>query len=95
MLETIAKGRPEIGRPAAPPVKDADSNGANALADAQAQERAAQIRDQVTLEAQRERYDFQTEESAELDREYNNTRDMVLAQMKADDEIVKKYIEMI
>ncbi len=35
------------------------------------------------------------EERAELQREANTLRDMMLAQLKADDEALKKYIAMI
>ena len=96
MLETIAKGRPEVRRPAASPPKarkPADPNAA--LANMLQQQQADQVREQMTLEYQRQQYDFRTAERAEMDREYNNSRDMVLAQMKADDEVVKKYIAMI
>ncbi len=58
-------------------------------------QREEQVREQLVLQEQRQQYDFQTAERAELDREYNNTRDLILAQMKADDEVVKKYIAMI
>jgi hypothetical protein len=94
MLETIAKGRPVGGRPTAPAAKNAPDD-ADRLADVLTQQRAAQVQDLIVLEAQREAYDSQTEESTEMEREYNNNRDMVLAQMKADDEIVKKFIAMI
>jgi hypothetical protein len=98
MLETIAKGRLETGRPPAgqtktgkPPANDPTAPLENELQ----RERLAQIRDQIMLEQQREAYDFATAEHAEIDREYNNTRDLMLAQMKADDEVVKKFIAMI
>ena len=97
MLETIAKGRPEVRRPVASPPKarkpDADPDAA--LAGMLQQQQIDQVREQMTLEYQRQQYDFQTAERAEIDREYNNSRDLVLAQMKADDEVVKKYIAMI
>lgn len=97
MLETIAKGRPQAGRPAPAPSKarkpetDPDALLANMLQ----KQQMDQVREQMTIERQRQQYDFRTAERAELDREYNNSRDLVLAQMKADDEVVKKYIAMI
>lgn len=99
MLETISKGRLETGRPAAGRAKAAGQappdDPSKVLQDAFAQDRLAQVRDQIMLEEQREAYDFSAAEHAEMDREYNNTRDLVLAQMKADDDVVKKYIAMI
>ena len=99
MLETIAKGRLEVRRPAAgqpqAKAKPDATTASDQLEDMLDAERAAQIGDQVMLERQREAFDFATAERAELDREYNNTRDLILAQMKADDEVVKKYIAMI
>jgi hypothetical protein len=100
MLETIAKGRLTTGRPTGTPAKpakpaQATDESAQRLERVLEQERAAQTRDQLLLEHQRELYDFETAERAELDREYNNTRDLILAQMKSDDEVVKKYISMI
>ena len=40
-------------------------------------------------------FDDMEEERAELLREANALRDMMLAQLKADDEALKKYIAMI
>jgi hypothetical protein len=45
--------------------------------------------------AEREAFDFRIAERAELLRESNALRDMMLAQLKADDEALKKYIAMI
>lgn len=45
--------------------------------------------------AQEAQFDAQMEERAELEREANALRDMMLAQLKADDEALKKYIAMI
>jgi hypothetical protein len=47
------------------------------------------------IEAEREAFDFRLAERAELLRESNALRDMMLAQLKADDEALKKYIAMI
>jgi hypothetical protein len=44
---------------------------------------------------QQQRFDEAMEERAELEREANVLRDMMLAQLKADDEVLKKYIAMI
>lgn len=40
-------------------------------------------------------FDDLMEERAEIEREANALRDMMLAQLKADDEALKKYIAMI
>lgn len=45
--------------------------------------------------AQQAQFDRDMEERAELEREANILRDMMLAQLKADDETLKKYIAMI
>lgn len=99
MLETIAKGRPDSGRRAAcAPQAARKATAADPtvqLEDMLESQREEQVREQLVLQEQRQQYDFQTAERAELDREYNNTRDLILAQMKADDEVVKKYIAMI
>ncbi len=99
MLETIAKGRPVTGRPAGtqrkPAAKEPEDRSTAQLADMLQAQREEQVREQVMLERQRQQYDFDTAERAEIDREYNNSRDLTLAQMKADDEVVKKYISMI
>lgn len=47
------------------------------------------------IDAEREAFDFRLAERAELLRESNAMRDMMLAQLKADDEALKKYIAMI
>lgn len=44
---------------------------------------------------QQAKFDELMEERAELEREANVLRDMMLAQLKADDETLKKYIAMI
>ena len=45
--------------------------------------------------AQQAQFDEDMEERAELEREANVLRDMMLAQLKDDDEALKKYIAMI
>ena len=47
------------------------------------------------LQLQQAQFDFEMSERAELQREANVLRDMMVAQLKADDEILKKYIMMI
>ena len=46
-------------------------------------------------QAQQAQFDETMEERAELQREANVLRDMMLAQLKADDDALKKYITMI
>jgi hypothetical protein len=48
-----------------------------------------------TTETQHQAFDFEMAERAELLREAGVRRDMMLAQLKADDEALKKYIAMI
>jgi hypothetical protein len=45
--------------------------------------------------AQQAQFDEEMEERAELQREANVLRDMMLEQLKADDEALKKWIAMI
>ncbi|MFN2450095.1 MAG: hypothetical protein ABR508_09985 [Candidatus Baltobacteraceae bacterium] len=47
------------------------------------------------VQAQQAAFDDAMEERAELEREANVLRDMMLAQLKADDEALKKYVAMI
>ena len=47
------------------------------------------------ISAEREAFDFRLAERAEMLRESNAMRDMMLTQLKADDEALKKYIAMI
>jgi hypothetical protein len=54
---------------------------------------AKPVSDEVT--AQQAQFDERMQEQAELQREANVLRDMMLAQLKADDEALKKYIAMI
>lgn len=99
MLETIAKGRPQLGRPA--PMPRTESRGKAApnqgfkLQDVLDQQHEEEIRDELIIAQQRDQYDFQMSERAELDREYNSARDLMVEQMKRDDETLKKYISMI
>jgi hypothetical protein len=53
---------------------------------------AAQMRE---LALRRARFDFDLEERAELQREADALRDMMLAQLKAEDGYLHKWIEMI
>ena len=49
----------------------------------------------VKTARQQEKFDELMEEQAELQREANVLRDMMLAQLKADDEAMRKFIAMI
>jgi hypothetical protein len=77
--------------------KDAagDTDTVGALQDAFTQEHERDLQEQVFLLAQRSQFDFAIDERTELQREYDTTRSMILDQMKQDDEVVKKYIELI
>lgn len=81
-----ASGRPASGRPLDP---------ATRLADAADKEQEQELRGQLLLQRQRDRFDAQAAERTEIEREYNLLRDMMVEQMKADDEILKKLISMI
>lgn len=48
-----------------------------------------------TIAKQRQTFDFELEENAELLRERNALAELMLAQLKNEDEIVKKWIAMI
>lgn len=100
MLETIAKGRLEPGRPAAklPRAENHEKAAPNPgfkLQDVLDKQHEQEIRDELVIQQQRDEYDFQMSERAELDREYNSARDLMVEQMKRDDETLKKYISMI
>lgn len=99
MLETIAKGRLGTGRPAGIPQTESHAKAAPnpgfKLQDILDKQREEEIRNELIVQQQRDQYDFQTSERAELDREYNSARDLVVEQMKRDDETLKKYISMI
>jgi hypothetical protein len=56
---------------------------------------AAKEPESPQVQAQQAEFDEQMEERAELMREANALRDIMLAQLKADDEALKKYIAMI
>ena len=47
------------------------------------------------LERQREEFDYVARVQAETERETNALRDMAMEQMKNDDELLKKWIELI
>lgn len=81
-----AAGRPGPGRPLDPGTR---------LADALDKEHAQEVRAELLLQRQRDRFDFETAERTELEREYNSIRDLMVEQMKHDDEILKKFIAMI
>jgi hypothetical protein len=56
---------------------------------------AAKAPSNDAVAAQQAQFDDDMAERAELQREANVLRDMMLAQLKADDEALKKYIAMI
>ena len=56
---------------------------------------AAKPAEDGAVAAQQAQFDQTMEERAELEREANVLRDMMLAQLKDDDEALKKYIAMI
>ena len=56
---------------------------------------AAKAPQNAQVAQQQAEFDEQMEERAELLREADALRDMMLAQLKADDEALKKYIAMI
>lgn len=62
---------------------------------ARAATRAAKAPAGDAVAAQQTQFDEEMEERAELQREANVLRDMMLEQLKADDEALKKYIAMI
>jgi len=62
---------------------------------ARAPSRTAKTPASQAVAAQQAQFDRVMEERAELEREANVLRDMMLAQLKADDEALKKYIAMI
>ena len=76
---------------------DADNAGALALLDARITALTARTPtpDDEALEQQREQFDFITRVQAELERETNALRELAMEQMKQDDEMLKKWIELI
>lgn len=101
MLETIAKGRPQAGRPAGKlPRTEGHGKAVAATPDLRLQDvldkqHEQEIRDDLVVQQQRDRFDFQMSERTELEREYNSMRDLMVEQMKRDDETLKKFISMI
>jgi hypothetical protein len=77
--------------PRAPHAKAADpaTGAADSAADAQTQAQ------EHTLAVQRQTFDFAMEENSELEREREALAQLMIAQLKDEDEIVKKWIEMI
>jgi hypothetical protein len=87
MIVQNGPAAPSAGRPA----RKKTGGEAAAIADTLAQERV----DQPLLLAQQAAFDFEMQQKTETQREANVLRDLQIEQMKRDDEIVKKYIEMI
>ena len=77
--------------PRAPQAKAADpaTGAADSTADAQTQSQ------QHALAVQRQAFDFEMEERSEVERERQALEQLMLAQLKDEDEIVKKWIAMI
>jgi len=59
------------------------------------QDQAEAARDQASLLAQQTQFNFALQERAELMREFNELRALQMEQLKHDDEIVKKWIDLI
>ncbi|MDQ2681191.1 MAG: hypothetical protein M3Y21_09285 [Candidatus Eremiobacteraeota bacterium] len=95
---TAPAARP-AGKPAeveaAAPLVDVKDDVSLHLQEVFDREQIMQTQQQLELQAQRDAYDFRTQERAEMTREYNDTRNFILDQMKQDDEILKKWIAMI
>lgn len=91
MLETIAKARLPGTQPRA---KDTPGSGLT-LQDVLDKQHEEEIRDELIIQQQRDQFDFQMSERTELEREYNSMRDLMVEQMKRDDETLKKYVSMI
>ncbi|MBV9149779.1 MAG: hypothetical protein JO024_07930 [Candidatus Eremiobacteraeota bacterium] len=53
------------------------------------------VQNQAALLAQQNEFNFQLQERAELMREFNELRALQMQQLKLDDEIVKKWIDLI
>jgi len=77
------------------PKSAATPAGATATGRGAADEPAADTQDQATPQAQQVAFNFQLQERAELLREFNELRALQMEQLKRDDEVVKKWIEMI
>lgn len=93
---TARTGRPSAGRPGAAPLAAMLAGTVAAQApDSVGADHDRELAEQALLAVQRAQYDFSLEERTELEREYNTERALVLAQMKIDDDVVKKYIELI
>ncbi|MDP9110715.1 MAG: hypothetical protein M3M96_03660 [Candidatus Eremiobacteraeota bacterium] len=88
---------PRVGRPvpAGRPITARKNEPAANLQNAADEERALQAQQDIVVAVQRSQYDFMTQERAELAREFNDTRAFIIEQTKLDDEILKKYIDMI
>ncbi len=82
----IAAPSPAVRASRAPLGKTA-TNTPTDDAESQAQEQ--------TLAVQRQAFDIQMEESAELERERQALEQLMLARLKDEDEVVKKFIELI
>jgi hypothetical protein len=84
-------------RYAGPNGGDADNTAALAALDARVTALVARSSTpgDEALDRQREAFDVITREGVELEREANALRELAIDQMKHDDEILKKWIELI
>jgi len=84
--------------PGAVDAGEVESPAARAFVDARiaaALAARASTPDDAALDAQREAFDAVVRAESETDREINALRDMAMEQIKQDDELLKKWIELI
>ncbi len=88
-----------MGLPSASGPAGGDSDNPEALAafDARVTSLVARVKtpDDEALERQRAAFDFIAQARAEFERETNALRDLAMEQIKHDDELLKKWIELI
>jgi len=82
------------------PIQPARQRGASAPAARSADDKPLPdpnqaVEDQAALLSQQTAFNYQMQERAELQREFNELRALQMEQLKHDDEIVKKWIELI
>ncbi|MDQ2866739.1 MAG: hypothetical protein M3R51_11000 [Candidatus Eremiobacteraeota bacterium] len=83
----IGSTLPAVRAPRTPQAKSSSAPAKDDDPETQAQQRA--------LAAQRQAFDLAADEAAELEREREALEQLMLAQLKDEDEIVKKFIAMI
>ncbi len=79
MIQPVTAPAVDAGAPADPPGNPEDPT-------------AAAMR---SLALQRAKFDMEVEERAEMEREADALRDLMLAQLKSEDQYLHKWIEMI